>query len=81
MSFVSIKLEEQLDPLAVNGVQDHIVSERTRLINQGRRFLMDGGNLVKINHHVFSEGIRQLVGGGRGRSFTSNAPTLDKKRV
>jgi transposase len=43
MSFVAIKSEEQLDLQALQRARERLVSDRTRLINQGRGFLMERG--------------------------------------
>ena len=43
MSFVAIKSEEQLDLQALHRARERLVSDRTRLINQGRGFLMERG--------------------------------------
>ena len=49
MSFVAIKSEEQLDFQALHRARERLVSDRTRLINQGRGFLtlrVDGNRIA-----------------------------------
>jgi len=41
MSFVAVKSEEQLVLQALHRARERLVTERTRLINQGRGFLME----------------------------------------
>lgn len=53
MSFVAIKSHEQLDLQARHRLRERLVSDRTRLFNQGRGFLMERGIRVGTGRHVF----------------------------
>jgi transposase len=64
MSFVAIKSEEQLDLQALHRVRERLVTERTRLINQGRGFLMERGIRVGTGRHVFQKELVRLVATG-----------------
>lgn len=55
MSFVAIKSEEQLDLQALNRARERLVSDRTRLINKGRGFLIERGIRAGTGHHVFQK--------------------------
>jgi transposase len=61
MSFVAIKSEEQLDLQALHRARERLVSERTRLINQGRGFLMERGIRVGTGRHVFQKELARLA--------------------
>lgn len=61
MSFVAIKSEEQLDLQALHRARERLVTERTRLINQGRGFLMERGIRVGAGRHVFQKELVRLV--------------------
>ncbi len=61
MSFVAIKSEEQLDLQALHRVRERLVSDRTRLINQGRGFLMERGIRVGTGRHVFQKELDRLA--------------------
>ncbi|WP_420337095.1 IS110 family transposase [Roseibium sp.] len=61
MSFVAIKSEEQLDLQALRDARERLVSDRTRLINQGRGFLMERGTRVGTGRHVFQKGLTKLT--------------------
>ena len=43
MSFVAIKSEEQLDLQALHRARERLVTDRTRLVNQGHGFFVSGG--------------------------------------
>lgn len=64
MSFVAIKSEEQLDLQALHRARERLVTERTRLINQGRGFLMERGIRVGTGRHVFQKELVRLVATG-----------------
>ena len=64
MSFVAIKSEEQLDLQALHRARERLVTERTRLINQGRGFLMERGIRVGTGRHVFQKELVNLVATG-----------------
>ncbi|MEP4990055.1 MAG: IS110 family transposase [Paracoccaceae bacterium] len=64
MSFVAIKSEEQLDLQALHRARERLVTERTRLINQGRGFLMERGIRVGAGRHVFQKELVRLVATG-----------------
>lgn len=61
MSFVGIKSEEQLDLQALHRTRELLVSDRTRLINQGRGFLMERGIRVGTGRHVFQKELTRLT--------------------
>lgn len=61
MSFVAIKSEEQLDLQALHRLRERLVSDRTRLINQGRGFLMERGIRVGTGRHVFQKELDRLA--------------------
>ena len=44
MSFVAVKPEEQLNLQALHRVRERLVTDGTRLINQGRGFLVKRGH-------------------------------------
>ncbi|MGA7832543.1 MAG: IS110 family transposase [Terracidiphilus sp.] len=48
MRFVPIKTEEQLDMQALHRVRDRLVSQRTRIVNQIRAFLLERGIAVSV---------------------------------
>lgn len=64
MSFVAIKSEEQLDLQALHRARERLVSDRTRLINQGRGFLMERGIRVGTGRHVFQKELARLAAEG-----------------
>ena len=64
MSFVAIKSEEQLDLQALHRSRERLVSDRTRLINQGRGFLMERGIRVGTGRHVFQKELMRLTAEG-----------------
>ncbi|AWC26099.1 IS110 family transposase (plasmid) [Aminobacter sp. MSH1] len=64
MSFVAIKSEEQLDLQALHRTRERLVTTRTRLINQGRGFLMERGIRVGTGRHLFQKGLLKLTEGG-----------------
>ncbi|SMD10429.1 Transposase IS116/IS110/IS902 family protein [Primorskyibacter flagellatus] len=64
MSFVAIKSEEQLDLQALHRARERLVTERTRLTNQGRGFLMERGIRVGAGRHVFQKELVRLVATG-----------------
>ena len=64
MSFVAIKSEEQLDLQALHRARERLVSDRTRLINQGRGFLMERGIRVGTGRHVFQKELARLTAEG-----------------
>lgn len=53
MSFVAVKSEEQLDLQALHRARQRLVTDRTRLINQSRGFLMERGLRVGSGRHIF----------------------------
>lgn len=61
MSFFAIVSEEQLDLQALQRARERLVSDRTRLINQGRGFLMERGIRVATGRHVFQKELAKLV--------------------
>lgn len=61
MPFVAIKTDEQLDLQALHRVRERLVSNRTRLINQTRGFLMERGIRVGTGRHVFQGALRKLI--------------------
>lgn len=61
MSFVAIKSEEQLDLQALHRARERLVTERTRLINQGRGFLMERGIRVGTGRHIFQKELMRLA--------------------
>ncbi|MCD1620870.1 IS110 family transposase [Salipiger manganoxidans] len=61
MSFVAIKSEKQLDLQALHRARERLVSDRTRLINQGRGFLMERGIRVGTGRHVFQKELARLA--------------------
>lgn len=64
MAFVAIKSEEQLDLQALHRARERLVTERTRLINQGRGFLMERGIRIGAGRHVFQKVLVRLVATG-----------------
>ncbi|MBQ4827557.1 IS110 family transposase [Leisingera sp. HS039] len=64
MSSVAIKSEEQLDLQALHRARERLVSDRTRLINQGRGFLMERGIRVGTGRHVFQKELARLSAEG-----------------
>ncbi len=70
MSFVTIKSEEQLDLQALHRARERLVTERTRLINQGRGFLMERGIRVGTGPERVDE-----IGGGRNRRSVAPYPS------
>ncbi|WP_172976279.1 IS110 family transposase [Thioclava sp. JE_KL1] len=64
VSFVAIKSEEQLDLQALHRARERLVSDRTRLINQGRGFLMERGIRVGTGRHVFQKELARLAAEG-----------------
>lgn len=64
MSFVPIKSEEQLDLQALHRARERLVTERTRLINQARGFLMERGIRVGTGRHVFQKELTRLAAEG-----------------
>lgn len=62
MSFVAIKVEEQLDLQALHRARERLVTKRTRLINQGRGFLMEAGIQVGTGPPCLSEGADEVDG-------------------
>ena len=64
MYFVAIKSEEQLDLQALHRARERLVTERTRLINQGRGFLMERGIRVETGRHVFQKELMRLAADG-----------------
>lgn len=64
MSFVAIKSEEQLDLQALHRARERRVSDRMRLINQGRSFLMERGVWVGTGHNVFQKELTRLTAEG-----------------
>jgi transposase len=61
MSFVVLKSEEQLDLQARYRARARLVSDRTRLIDQGRGFLMERGIRVGSGRHVFQKELTRLT--------------------
>ena len=61
MSFVAIKSEEQLDLQALHRARERLVTDRTRLINQGRGFLMERGLRIGAGRHVFQKELKKLT--------------------
>lgn len=61
MSFVPIKYEEQLDLQALHRARERLVSDRTRLINQGRGFLMERSIRIGTGRHVFQKELTKLT--------------------
>jgi transposase len=47
MKFVATKTAEQLDPQALHGVRERLVSQRTGVVNQIRAFLLERGVAVR----------------------------------
>ena len=64
MAFVAIKTEEQLDLQALHRARERLVSDRTRLINQGRGFLMERGIRIGTGRHVFQKELFRLTAEG-----------------
>ncbi|MZR12199.1 IS110 family transposase [Maritimibacter sp. DP07] len=64
MSFIAIKSEEQLDLQALHRARERLVSDRTRLINQGRGFLMERGIRVGTGRHVFPKELTRSAAEG-----------------
>lgn len=64
MAFVAIKTEEQLDLQALHRARERLVSDRTRLINQGRGFLMERGIRIGTGRHVFQKELIRLTAEG-----------------
>ncbi|MGR3368023.1 MAG: IS110 family transposase [Sagittula sp.] len=64
MAFVAIKTEEQLDLQALHRARERLVSDRTRLINQGRGFLMERGIRIGTGRHVFQKELIRLTAVG-----------------
>lgn len=64
MVFVAIKTEEQLDLQALHRARERLVSDRTRLINQGRGFLMERGIRIGTGRHVFQKELIRLTAEG-----------------
>ena len=64
MSFVAIKSEEQLDLQALHRARERLVSDRTRLINQGRGFLMERGIRGGTERHIFQKELLRLTAEG-----------------
>lgn len=61
MSFVAIKSEAQLDLQALHRARERLVTNRTRLINQGRGFLMERGIRVGTGRHIFQKELNRLT--------------------
>lgn len=61
MSFVAIKSEEQLNLQALHRARERLVSDRARLINQGRGFLIERGIRVGTGRHVFQKELARLA--------------------
>ena len=61
MSFVATKSEKQLDLQALHRARERLVSDRTRLINQSRGFLMERGIRVGTGSHVFQKELASLA--------------------
>ncbi len=61
MSIVAIKSEEQLDLQALHRARERLVTDRTRLINQGCGFLMERGIRVGAGRHVFQKELTRLA--------------------
>lgn len=55
MTFVATKSEEVLALQALHRARERLVTDRTRLINQGREFLMERGIQVGTGRHVFQK--------------------------
>jgi len=66
MSFVAIKSEEQLDLQALHRARERLASDRPRLINQGRGFLIERGIRVGAGRHVFQKELTRLTAEGNG---------------
>lgn len=64
MSFAAIKSEEQLDLQALHPARECLVSDRTRLINQGRGLLMERGTRFGTGRHVFQKELTRLTAEG-----------------
>ena len=64
MSFVAIKSEELLDLQALHRAREWLVTERTRLINQGLGFQMERGFRVGTGHYVFQKELPRSVATG-----------------
>ncbi|AMN54594.1 hypothetical protein ACP90_21805 [Labrenzia sp. CP4] len=64
MPFIPIKSEEQLDLQALHRARERQVSDRTRLINQGRAFLMERGIRVGTGRHIFQKELTKLTAKG-----------------
>ena len=64
MFFFSIKSEVQLDLQALHRVRERLVNNRTRLINQGRGFLMERGIRAGTGRHTFQKELARLMGEG-----------------
>lgn len=64
ISFVAIKSEVQLDLQALHRAREQLVTERTRLINQDRDFLMERSIRVGTGRHVFQKELVRLVAAG-----------------
>jgi len=64
MSFVAIKSEEQFDLQALHRARERLVSDRTRLINQGCGFLMEPGIRVGTRRHVFQKELTRSAAEG-----------------
>lgn len=60
MSFVALKSEEQLGRQALHRDRERLVTERTRLVNQGRGFLMERGIGVGTGRQVFQKELMRL---------------------
>lgn len=61
MSFVAIKSEEQLDLQALHRARERLVTDRTRLVNQGHGFFMERGTRVGTGRHVFQKELTRLA--------------------
>ena len=61
MSFVAIESEVQLDLQALHRARERLVTDRTRLINQGRGFLMERGFRIGSGRHVFQKELKKLT--------------------
>jgi transposase len=61
MSFVAVKSDAQHDLQALHRARERLVTDRTRLINQGRGFLMERGIRVGTGRHIFQKELIRLT--------------------
>lgn len=64
MSFVAIKLEEQLDLQALHRARARLTSNRARLISQGRGILMELGVWIGTGRRVCQKELARLAAEG-----------------